>query len=359
MSMKEKQESEKFTLEQVEAAENQIVEQSKRIDFYLTEYSAELLADKTRNGDFEIPSYQREDTWEDSRKTRFIESLLMGIPIPFLFFWENPETGKLEIIDGAQRLRTIEQFILGDFVLGDLGELSLLSGFGFKDLPKSRQRKIKNRSIRGIVLNEHADARSRFEVFDRINTTPKIANKAEIRRGALGGPFLDLVITLSKDSLFVNLAAVSNKQFKEREREELVTRFFAYSDGLDNYRDRVAAFLFEYTKKMNFDFSENPEKIDIYRQKFISTMEFVSLNFTMGFRRTETGQVSPRARFEAIAIGSYLAIEARPRLAKKTIKVDKWLGSQEFIDITGADGANAVGRLKSRINYVRDRLLGI
>src|ERR1035438_3677396 len=96
--------------EKIEKAEEQIAEQSKRIEFYLTEYSVELLASKMRSGEFVIPGYQREDTWESARKSRFIESLLMGLPIPFLFFWESPETGKLEIVDGSQRLRTIDQF---------------------------------------------------------------------------------------------------------------------------------------------------------------------------------------------------------------------------------------------------------
>src|ERR1700735_4388914 len=101
----------------------------------------------------------------------------------------------------------------------------------------SRQRKIKNRSIRGIVLNENADDQARFDLFERINTGSKTANDAEIRRGALTGPFLDLVIDLAKDPLFITLTPVSDKRLKEREREELVTRFFAYGDGLDDYAD--------------------------------------------------------------------------------------------------------------------------
>src|SRR6185369_16479273 len=117
-----------FSEEQRAAAEQQIFEHSKRIEFYLTEYSVELLASKMASGDFEVPSYQREDTWEPERKSRFIESLLMGLPIPFLFFWESPATGKLEIVDGSQRLRTIQQFVLGNMRLGELDDLTLLSG---------------------------------------------------------------------------------------------------------------------------------------------------------------------------------------------------------------------------------------
>lgn len=167
------------------AAEAEIVEQSKRIDFYLTEYSVEILAKKMHEGEYVVPSYQREFTWEPERKSRFIESVLMGLPIPFLFFWEMSD-GKLEIVDGSQRLRTLAEFVLGGFRLGEIESLPSVSGFQFSDLPDSRQRKVNNRSIRGIVLNEHADEQARFDMFERINTGSKVANKAEVRRGALG-----------------------------------------------------------------------------------------------------------------------------------------------------------------------------
>ena len=220
----------KIAPELVAQAEEQIVQQSKRIEFYVTDYSVELLADKMKAGDFVVPAYQRAFTWEKERKSRFVESLIMGLPIPFLFFWEMPN-GKLEIVDGSQRLRTVEEFVLGDFRVGKLASLTAMSDFRFADLPESRQRKIKNRSIRGIILNEHADDQARFDMFERINTSSKVANKAEVRRGALGGPFLAMVIELSQDPLFVELAPVSKKLVAEREHEEFVTRFFAYGVG--------------------------------------------------------------------------------------------------------------------------------
>lgn len=349
----------KIPQSQIEAAEAQIVEQSKRIEFFLTDYSVELLASKMRSGDFVIPPYQREDTWEPDRKSRFIESLLMGLPIPFLFFWERPETGKLEIVDGSQRLRTIEQFVLGDLVVGPLQVLTELDGMRFKDLPESRQRKLKNRSIRGIVLNEHADEQARFDIFERINTGSKVANKAEVRRGALVGPFLTLVIELAKDPQFEELAPVPEKSVAEREREELVTRFFAYGDGLAGYRDRPAEFLFDYAKRMNEKFSETPQLRDDYATRFTSTLDFVKLNFPLGFRKSPNGKATPRARFEAIAIGSYLAIAQDPSLASRKVKVGLWLGAQEFADAVGSDGANAIHRLRTRIHYVRDKLLEV
>ncbi len=344
-----------ITPEVIALGESQIVEQSKRIDFYLVDYSVELLAAKMANGDFQIPPYQREDVWEDGRKSRFIESLLMGLPIPFLFFWESPATGKLEIVDGAQRLRTIHQFILGDLTLGELERLPALEGLQFRNLLESRQRKVKNRPIRGIVLNEHADEQARSDLFDRINTGSKIAEKAEVRRGALGGPFLDLAIELAKHPRFEELAPVPEQSRKLREREELVTRFFAFGDGLDGYRDRVSDFLFAYAKKMNERFVEEPSQIEIYRARFLRTMEFVQKNFPFGFRRGEGLRETPRARFEAIAIGSYLALEAHPGL--QPTKVSWWLETEAFRRETRSDGANAKKKLTSRMNFVRDRLM--
>lgn len=351
--------SERPTAEQIELAEAQIVEQSKRIDFFLTEYSVEILAQKVRDGEYVVPAYQREFTWEDRRKSRFIESLIMGLPIPFIFFWEMPD-GKLEIVDGSQRLRTIEEFIYGGFQLGDLDPLTHLSGFRFDDLPESRQRKIKNRSVRGIVLNEHADEAARLDMFERINTGSKNANNAEIRRGALAGPFLDVVMELANLPLLVDLAPMPAKAKKERGYEELVTRFFAYGDGLEDYRDRPSDFLFVYSKKMNEAFAADPALADSYRARFNTVLEFVSRNFPIGFRKTAKGTATPRARFEAIAVGSERALSERPDLkdaSAEEIGVSSWIDGAEFQKVTSSDGANAIARLNGRIDFVKNKLV--
>ena len=352
-----------FTQEQIDVAELQIVEHSRRIEYFMIEYSIELLAQKMKKHDFEIPDYQRAFTWEDERKSRFIESILIGLPIPFLFFWENPRTGVLEIVDGSQRLRTIRDFINGDFLLGDLDVLTSVSGFGFQNLPESRQRKFKNRTIRGIILNEHADAESRRELFDRINTGSKTANSAEIRRGVLQGPFLDLVNELANSKLFVGLTPVPEKKQKEREREELVTRFFAYGDGLEDYADEVSSFLFLYSKKMNVLFSQNTNLHQEYRRRFDDTMRFIENVFPFGFSRTKKGRASPRARFESIAVGSYLALKENPSLSSMIDILEKniltWIQEKDFILVTGADGANSIKRLTTRLFFVRDKLLKV
>ncbi|HEY1604709.1 MAG TPA: DUF262 domain-containing protein [Allosphingosinicella sp.] len=348
----------KVPQEQIEAAEREIVERARRIDFYTTEYTVEFLAQKMRDGYFVIPEYQRRFTWESARKSKFIESLVMDLPIPFIFFWEMP-SGKLEIVDGSQRLRTIEEYILGGLKLTQLEGIPSLSGTRFSDLPTTRQRKISNRSIRGIVLNEHADEQARFDMFERINTGSKMANSAEVRRGALHGPFQDLIAELSQDPLLKKLAPVSKKSEKERIQEELVTRFFAYGDGLEGYRDSPSRFTFEYTKDKNGEFSSNPVLVDEYRQRFRNMLRFVEKNFPNGFRKARNANTTPRVRFEAIAIGSDLALREQPKLVDEpAVDVKPWIGGEAFKRVTTSDAANVKSKLENRIKFVRDALIG-
>lgn len=180
-----------------------------------------------------------------------------------------------------------------------------------------------------------------------------------MRRGALAGPFMDLIIELADVPLFVELAPVSKKELDEREREELLARFFAYSDGLEGYKDRPSEFIFNYVKQTNAQVAIDPALLDHYRARFNETMDFINRVFPYGFRRNAKGKATPRARFEAIAVGSCLALNVRPTLAQAAIAdVLPWLTSDDFKTVTGSDGANAIARLRERTGFVRDRLLG-
>ncbi|CAM7594315.1 TPA: DUF262 domain-containing protein [Escherichia coli] len=338
-------------------ADEQIKAYSKKIDFYTSEYTVEILAQKVRAGEYTVPAYQREYTWDEPRKCKFIESLIIGLPIPFVFFWMNDDTGKLEIVDGSQRLRTIEEYFNNRLTLDGLERLDLLNGTRFEDLPLARQRKILNKSIRGIILSEDTDMEARVDLFERINTGSKVANPAEVRRGVLRGPFMDLINELAANQLFIKLAPVSAKQKKEREPEELVTRFFAYSDGLDGYRDDVSAFIFRYIKRMNELFEEDAALAQQYRDRFSRMLAFVEQSFRLGFKKTVKGTTTPRARFESIAIGSHLALEINGSLQVTKEQTDEILESDSFKAEIRSDGANAIRRLQGRIGYIRDALL--
>jgi hypothetical protein len=341
-----------------ELSDAQISEYSKKIDFYTSEYTIEILAKKVADDEYQVPEYQRAFTWDPVRKSRFIESLLIGLPIPFLFFWLEPESGKLEIVDGSQRLRTIEEYINNRLKLKGLERLSILNKSKFQDLSLASQRKLLNKSIRGIILSENTDDESRMDLFERINTGSKIANPAEVRRGVLRGEFMDFLYDIAKNNAtFKRLAPVSTKQDNEREREELVARFFAYSDGLDEYRDNVASFIFNYIKKMNERFKEDTALQDEYKNRFDIMMAFVERTFVLGFTKAATNKTTPRVRFEAIAIGSYLALKDNPNLNITRDQANEILESEGFKAVTRTDAANVIKHLKGRIDFIKSALL--
>lgn len=171
---------------------------------------------------------------------------------------------------------------------------------------------------------------------------------------------MDLVTELAKSPALEDLAPMPKRARELRGYEELVTRLFAYGDGLEEYRDRPAEFVFAYSKKMNGAFSAEPGLADDYRQRFDRVIRFVSQNFPFGFRKTAKGKATPRSRFESIAIGVDRALAEHPELddlSPDDLDVEAWLSLPEFQRITSSDGANAVARLRGRIDFVRERLV--
>lgn len=90
------------------------------IEFYVTKYLTNI--DKDDN-EIYVPDYQREFVWDTTRQSRFIESLLLGLPVPFIFTAEIPETGRLEIVDGSQRIRTLAAYLSNELQLKGLEKL--------------------------------------------------------------------------------------------------------------------------------------------------------------------------------------------------------------------------------------------
>jgi len=346
---------------QIETAEKQLLEQQTVIEYDTKEFTIELLVQKFKPKENEepdvfVPDYQRQFNWDDRRQSRFIESVLIGLPIPFLFFADKSD-GRLEIVDGLQRLSTCAQFLDAQLTLVGLERLSGLDGFRFNDLSKAQQRRFKNRTIRSIVLAQTATEQDRRDLFDRINTGSLIAEPAEVRRGSLPGKLTNLIDQLASDPTFNTLCPTTEQEKRERGREELILRFFALGDGLTGYKDRVRQFLDSWLKQKNKDAEQSPELIEQYRERFLKVMAFVAQNFPNGFKKTAKSTTTPRVRFDAIAVGSWWALQKNPNLHPQS--TTEWLDSEEFFILTTSSAANVRSRIEGRIEYVRDRLLGV
>lgn len=338
----------KVTPEQVEAAERQLKELQRQVEYDTKDYTLELLLDKFEKGDFYIPDYQRQFVWKPNNRSLFIESVLLGLPIPFMFF-AGCDDGRLEIIDGAQRMQTLREFVKRKMKLSKLAKLTELDGFVFEDLSTATQRKFLNRTFRVVVLDEKTTTDIRQDLFNRINTSGVKASDSEVRRGSYPGKLTSYIEKCCKNELFVALCPISKNKAVRQERFELVLRFFAYLNDYKHFEHEVNPFLNDFLAKNLDSFDEQQ-----YETDFIGMLNFVQKHFQFGFAKSQNATTTPRVRFEAISVGVALALRAYPNLEVKNVD---WLNSEEFKVLTTSDASNNEGKLVARVEYVRDRLI--
>lgn len=355
------------TKERIDAAEAAIGAVSRQVKFTVAEYPISVYVERfpdDENGRYFVPEYQRKMAWRPHQQSEFIESLLVGLPIPFLFFYQSPD-GRMEIVDGSQRMRAMRAFLKEGLRLSDLVLVPELNGFSFNDLSPERRNKLEDVTIRTIVLDPGTDPSTRAEMFARINKSGTVANEAEIRRGSLPGPVTELVRELAESPAFVKATPMSKKVADQREREELATRFFAYLDGwrtpddrFPNYRDRPKKYLYDYLKRANENATAEPAVIDQMRSEFDLMLGTVEELFPNGFRKNSTANTIPRVRFEAIATGTALALREKGKLEITRPDVTTQMEEMGFDRIVVSDGANVRSKLEGRIGLVRSILIG-
>lgn len=341
---------------------NQQIEQQREIIRYDTfDFTVEILINKfseitpieDEEKDIFIPEYQRNYVWRQKQKSRFIESVVLGLPIPIMFFAKNKD-GNMEIIDGSQRMRTLYEFYNNKFHLSDLKKLPFLNKLSYENLPLPQKKNFKNSVLRIAVING-ANKETKKDLFDRINTSSTPATPMEVRIGSHSGLFMNFILNAAKDKDFIKLTPIAKMYEKKRAREELVLRLFAYAENLNHYTNNVKNILDNYLQEKNGTLKESD--ITQYATKFNRLMTFIESTFPQGFKiKNPKAKYVSRIEFEAIAIGSLLALEEKNNLKVNDVS---WLKDSEFIQLVTTDGrSNSPERVKGRINFVKNHLLG-
>lgn len=350
-------------------AENAIRSAQKNISYSTREFPIEIILQKFQEGqetdenELFIPDYQRDYKWDEKTLSRFIESILLDFPIPYIYIAnvsaEDLELdGRVEIIDGSQRIRALDYFVTNQVALQDLKELKALEGFFFEDLPAGRKRRFLRETLRFVELKGDVSESHRRDLFERINSGMKKLVGAETRHGseyASSSFYKQVIVPCSENALFSKLAPLSDKKKSNGDHLELVTRFFAYSNDLSAYDGKVLQFLEKFLAQ---SVDRGADSIQKDLAEFSTAMEFIDTHFAMGFRRTPTSKTTPRARFEAIAVGVAQALRAEPGLQVPATPVSEWLFSDEFQRVISADSANNKSQLLARIEYVKKKVLG-
>jgi hypothetical protein len=356
----------------VELADSKIRRSSRDISYSMREWSIELILQKFSEGleddtsELFIPDYQREYKWSAKILSRFIESILLGFPIPYMYIADinepdNPEMdGRIEIIDGSQRIRALYYFATNQVALCDLKEIFELEGFTFDDLNAARRRRFLRETLRLVELKGAVDEDTRRNLFERINSGTKSLEAMEVRKGsdhANSKFYKEVLLRCATDPTFQRLAPLSVKKKANQDHMELVLRFFAYANGLDAYDGFVRGFLDEYLKSQS-EGVKTAEQVQQFHQQFDNVMTFVANNFPAGFKKASNSKTTARARYEALAIGVAEFLKVAPGATVPFAPVDSWIFSDELQRTVSADSSNNKSQLVGRIEYVKHKLLG-
>lgn len=330
------------------------------IELYVSKYLKQIDQD---DNELYVPDYQREFIWDNKHQSRFIESLYLGLPVPFMFSAEIKESGRLEIVDGSQRIRTLAAFLTGELVLSHLEKLTEMNGCKYSDLPVSLQRSFKNISIRMVVLSAKATEDVRNEMFDRINTSSVPLLPMETRRGIYKGSFTDFIADLAKEPRFKALCPMAKYMQNRREEEELILRLFAFYELFPNYSTvetkGVAKYLDGYLADKNK--TTTKEEMKKLKKQFFQLIDFVERAFpNQGFAKKSGAIGISKPYFESIAVGIMLALKEDSNISpvrKQELEINKNNQNRFYKLIDGRYRTHTASKIQNRIEFVRNLYL--
>lgn len=232
-----------------------------------TDWTAETILKQLQKGNISLdPIFQRRDAWSDKRKSKFVESLILGLPIPQIVLAESQDAkGQFIVIDGKQRLLTLQRFagISLDpndkpLKLTGLEVRDDLNGKTFADLENSSQLNkyltaFENQTIRTVVVRNWQNEKILYLIFHRLNTTSVALSPQELRQALHPGPFLSFAAKYSETSSGLQkVLNLTEPDFRMRD-VELLIRFFAYKNFVDEYPGNLKEFLDNACKDLNRD----------------------------------------------------------------------------------------------------------
>ena len=265
-----------------------------------TDWTTETILSQLRRGNIELsPNFQRREAWVDSRKSRFIESLFLGLPVPQIVLAERQEKrGSYIVIDGKQRLLAIRRFgVEGDdqdfepLRLSGLTNKKELNGRTWANLKEdplfqSDTVAYENQTIRTVVVRNWPDQSFLYLVFLRLNTGSVPLSPQELRQALNPGPFTTFADEYSSHSDAIKKAlGLTAPDFRMRDVEILI-RFFAFADSIHEYKGDLRAFLDETCQRFNDEWDARQSELERLAQQCDEAIERTIVIFgTDAFRR--------------------------------------------------------------------------
>lgn len=249
-----------------------------------------------KEGDLEKPELQRKYVWTKNEASRFIDSILLGLPVPSIFLAKTNDNKRL-IVDGYQRIMTVYDYMEGVFS-GDSKKFRLSNsdnihpnwrGKTFEELTDEQKRTIKTYPIHAIVFEQKhpQDDTGMYQIFERINTSGRALRPQEIRNCVYHGEFNNLLFSLNKENIWRQILNLQ-KEDSRMSDVELILRFFAFSE-IEDYSEfhqtqiNLVKFLNIY---MGSKKNMSKDELERYQKLFLDTMDFLYANIGKNLFRT-------------------------------------------------------------------------
>lgn len=329
------------------------------ITSYGMDFPVDGLVNRIERGDVFVPPFQRGLVWKLHQASRFVESLLLGLPVPGIFLYQEEVTNRMMVVDGQQRLESMRGFYNGkfggrNFALTGIGVESRFRGKTYDSLNTADRIRLDNSAIHATIIkqdkptNDHSSA---FMVFERLNTGGMPLQPQEIRVAMFHGPFNDLLGKLNENIHWRDMFGEVHPRMKD---QEFILRFLAmHFTGRDKYRGPLKVFLNGYMAE-NRQMKAQSEK-DI-RCAFEGTMENAhALLGANAFKPPQSNGRFNAAVFDSVAIGIASRLENGniQDADKLKARYDSLLKDAGYLEATFSGTAHATA-VKRRLGLAID-----
>ncbi len=290
-----------------------------------SDWTVESIVLQITRGTIELdPDFQRRNAWSITKKSRFIESLIYGLPIPQIVLAEHKlKRGTFIVVDGKQRLLTLQQFCKSDPSDIDILKLSglkniKLNGLTYQDLQTKHSNLYNhfiNQPIRSVVIKNWPSESFLYTIFYRLNTGSLSLSSQELRRALKPGPFLKYVDEFSiNNNYLAQILNISQPDYRMRD-VELAIRFFSFAIRIEDYKGDYKTYLDETCDLLNKHWKKYESKIIDLSNTFnecIKTINKIFIGKTI-FRRWKKGKFETRLNRAVFDVIMYYCIDDKIR----------------------------------------------
>jgi hypothetical protein len=286
----------------IDNTEKEHIEFRYAITSYGADYPVDSIVKRIKNKAIFVPPFQRRYVWDISEASKFIESLILGLPVPGIFLSKEKETNNLLIVDGQQRLLSLYYYYTNDFKGKEFRLCDVqqdIEGKRYEDLPPSDRIRLDDSIIHSTIIRQDEpdnDESSIYQIFERINSGGRPLSPQEIRACIYHGKYNELLSELTKEAVWRDIiGGEHNERLKE---EELILRFFSLLLDLDYYKKPMKDFL---NKRMSANRNLELHNGDKLKKLFLQNITFINQTLSKQAFRLQRGIHT--AIFDSVMVG--------------------------------------------------------